>query len=92
MRYKTNDYSVPVAYGYREIWIRAYVDEVVIGCKAEIIASHPRSYDREDMAFDPIHYLPLIERKSEPSRRHRSEPDGERLGSSGPAGGLGPAA
>ena len=35
----------------------------MIGCKAEIIASHPRSYDREDMVFDPIHYLPLIERK-----------------------------
>jgi transposase len=63
VRYKTNDYSVPVAYGYREVWVRAYVDLVVIGCKAEIIASHPRSYDREDMVFDPVHYLPLIERK-----------------------------
>ena len=63
VRYKTNDYSVPVAYGYREVWVRAYVDQVVIGCKAEIIASHPRSYEREDMVFDPIHYLPLIERK-----------------------------
>jgi hypothetical protein len=36
---------------------------VVIGCKAETIARHPRSYDREDMIFDPIHFLPLIERK-----------------------------
>lgn len=63
VRYKTNDYSVPVAYGYHEVWVRAYVDQVVIGCKAEVIASHPRSYDREDMVFDPVHYLPLIERK-----------------------------
>ena len=31
--------------------------EVVIGCGAGIIARHPRSYDREDMVFDPIHYL-----------------------------------
>ena len=23
----------------------------------------PRSYDREDMVFDPVHYLPLLERK-----------------------------
>ncbi len=25
------------------------------GCGAEIIARHPRSHDREDMVFDPIH-------------------------------------
>ena len=54
---------MPIAYGYRDVWLRAYVDRVVIGCKAEIIARHPRSYDREDMVFDPVHYLPLIERK-----------------------------
>ena len=28
-----------------------------------IIARHPRSHDREDMVFDPIHYLPLLEHK-----------------------------
>ena len=63
VRYKTNDYSVPVAYGHRDVWIRGYVDEVVIGCGGEFIARHPRCYDREDMVFDPVHYLPLIERK-----------------------------
>ncbi len=63
VRYRTNDYSVPVAYGHRDVWIRAYVDRVVIGCGAEIIARHPRCYGREDMVFDPVHYLPLIEKK-----------------------------
>lgn len=63
VRYKTNDYSVPVAYGYRDVWVRGYVDEVVIGCGGEIVARHPRCYDREDMIFDPVHYLPLIEKK-----------------------------
>ena len=63
VRYRTNDYSVPVAYGHQEVWIRGYVHEVVIGCGAAIIARHPRSYDREDMVFDPIHYLPLLEHK-----------------------------
>jgi transposase len=63
VRYKTNDYSVPVAYGHRDVWIRGYVDEVVIGCGGEIIARHPRCYGREDMVFDPIHYLPLLEQK-----------------------------
>ena len=63
VRYRGNDYSVPVAYGHREVWIKGFVDRVVIGCAAEIIANHPRSYDTGDMVFDPIHYLRLIERK-----------------------------
>ena len=63
VRYKTNDYSVPVAYGHRDVWVRGYVDQVVIGCGGEIVARHPRCYDREDMIFDPVHYLPLIEKK-----------------------------
>ena len=63
VRYKTNDYSVPVAYGHRQVWIRGYVDAVVIGWHGEIIARHPRSWEREDVIFDPVHYLPLIEQK-----------------------------
>ena len=63
VRYKTNDYSVPVAYGYRDVLVRGYVDEVVISCGSEVIARHPRSYDRDDFVYDPIHYLPLLERK-----------------------------
>lgn len=63
VRYKTNDYSVPVAFGHQDVWVRGYVGEVVIGCRGEIIARHPRLYEREDVSFDPLHYLPLIERK-----------------------------
>ncbi len=59
VRYRTNDYSVPVAYGHRDVLVRGYVDEVVISCGSEIIARHPRSYERDDFVFDPIHYLPL---------------------------------
>ena len=64
VRYRTNDYSAPVAYGHREVLVKGYVDEVVISCGAEIIARHPRSYEQEDFIFDPIHYLPLLERKT----------------------------
>ena len=53
----------PLQLSYRQVWVRGYVDRVVIGCAAEVIARHPRSYEGEDMVFDPIHYLPLIERK-----------------------------
>ena len=64
VRYRTNDYSVPVAYGHREVVVRGYVGDVVISCGAEVIARHPRSYERDDFVFDPVHYLPLLERKT----------------------------
>ena len=63
VRYKSNDYSVPVAFGHRDVWIKGFVDAVVIGCKTDVIASHPRSYAAQDIVFNPLHYLPLIERK-----------------------------
>ena len=63
VRYRSNDYSVPVAFGHQDVWVRGHVHQVVIGCGAEIIARHRRSYDREDLVFDPIHYLPLLEQK-----------------------------
>jgi len=63
VRYKTNDYSVPVAYGHRDVWLRGYVDQVLIGCGSDIIARHAKCWDREDMIFNPIHYLPLLEKK-----------------------------
>lgn len=63
VRYRCNDYSAPTAYGYRKVLVRGYVHEVVITCGAEIIARHPRSYEREDFVFNPLHYLALIEQK-----------------------------
>jgi len=62
-RYRGNDYSVPTCYGHHKVLVRGHVHEVVVACGAEIIARHPRSYEREDFIFDPLHYLALIERK-----------------------------
>lgn len=63
VRYRSNDYSVPTSFGHRDVLVRGYVHEVVIACGTEVIARHPRSYEREDFVFDPLHYLALIERK-----------------------------
>ena len=64
VRYRTNDYSAPVAYGHRDVLVRGYVDRVVISCGSEVIARHHRSYQRDDFVFDPVHYLPLLEQKT----------------------------
>jgi transposase len=63
VRYRGNDYSVPTAYGHREVLVRGYVHEVVIACGSEVIARHRRSWEREDFIFNPLHYLALIEQK-----------------------------
>ena len=54
VRYRGNDYSAPVCWGHREVLVKGYVHEVVISCGAEVIARHSRSYEREDMMFDPV--------------------------------------
>ena len=64
VRYETNDYSVPVAYGHQRVLVKAFVWEVVIACGGEVIARHRRSYGREEMIFDPLHYLALLEQKT----------------------------
>ena len=36
----------------------------VIACGAEVIARHVRSWEKEDYIFNPLHYLALIEQKT----------------------------
>jgi hypothetical protein len=64
VRYRTNDYSVPTQYGHRQVWVKGYVHQVVIACGSEVIARHQRSYERETVVFDPLHYLALLEQKT----------------------------
>jgi len=64
VRYRGNDYSVPTSYGHSQVLVRGYVHEVVIACGTEVIARHPRSWEKEDYIFNPLHYLALIEQKA----------------------------
>jgi len=64
VRYRGNDYSVPTRHGHLQVLVRGYVHEVTIACGSEVIARHPRSYEREAVIFDPLHYLALLEQKT----------------------------
>ena len=44
--------------------MKGCVHEVVIACASAIIARHERSYERETVVFDPLHYLALLEQKT----------------------------
>jgi len=63
VRYRTNDYSVPTAYGFREVVVKGFVDEVVILCGGEEIARHRRCYGEGVFVANPLHYLALLEIK-----------------------------
>jgi transposase len=63
VRFDTNDYSVPVQYAHRKLLVVATVDEVRLVYEDRLVALHRRSWERERIFFEPIHYLALLERK-----------------------------
>lgn len=65
VRYQNNDYSVSIRYGYRDVLVKGTLEKVKIICGKEIIALHNRCYDRDETIFNPLHYLPLLEQKTE---------------------------
>ena len=63
VRFDDNDYSVPSEYAYQEVTVKGYLEHVKICRLHEVIAVHPRGWGKEQQFFDPLHYLPLRERK-----------------------------
>ena len=52
VRYRTNDYSMPVAYGHREVLVRGYTPEYVEDLVAEVKRVYPtvRAHERQKQA------------------------------------------
>ena len=63
VRYRCNDYSVPTRYGFQDVMVKGFVEEVVVLCGGKEVARHPRSYAAGAFVADPLHYLALIEIK-----------------------------
>ena len=63
VRFDCNDYSVPVHFAHHPVVVKGYVDVVRICRKNDIIAQHLRLWGKEDVAFEVLHYLELLERK-----------------------------
>ena len=47
----------------RPVDVRAYADRIAIRQDGEIVAEHPRSFGRGQIAYDPWHYVPILTRK-----------------------------
>jgi hypothetical protein len=43
--------------------VRAYAERIVVLLDGEVVADHPRSFRREQVIYDPWHYLPVLQRK-----------------------------
>jgi hypothetical protein len=63
VRFNRNDYSVPTAYAHHELTVVGTVEQVRILFADGIIATHRRQWGKEQVQFDPVHYLALLERK-----------------------------
>lgn len=64
VRFDDNDYSVPVSYAHHELVVKGYFNRVLICARTgETIAEHRRNWGREQVIYEPTHYLPLLERK-----------------------------
>jgi len=62
-RFDDNDYSVPVRYAHHTILVKGYVDRVVLCHEKEMVADHKRSWGKQGVFFNAVHYLALLERK-----------------------------
>ena len=63
VRFDKNDYSVPFEYAYQEVTVKGYFQHVEIYRETNLVAKHERLYTKFSVSYDPIHYLPLLERK-----------------------------
>jgi hypothetical protein len=63
VRFDKNQYSVPVDYAHGTVVVKGYTDRVDICQLNERIASHKRLWGKDDVSFEPLHYLRLLERK-----------------------------
>jgi transposase len=63
VRFDTNDYSVPTEFAHRRLTAVGTVDAVRIVAGDRVAAVHRRCWGREQVTYEPMHYLALLERK-----------------------------
>jgi transposase len=63
VRFDTNDYSVPTEFAHRRLTAVGTIDAVRIVVGDHVVATHRRCWDREQVTYNPVHYLALLERK-----------------------------
>ena len=63
VRFDRNDYSVPTAYAHRDLVAVGSLDKVLIVADNNRIAEHVRDWESENVHYNPVHYLGLLQKK-----------------------------
>ena len=63
VRFDGNHYSVPCEYAGKHVSIRKYASRIVVAVEGKAVAEHERKFEKGRHITEPLHYLPLLERK-----------------------------
>lgn len=58
-----NRYSVDAKAAGRMVLVRSHAERIRVLLDNEIVADHPRSFRRDQVVYDPWHYLPVLMKK-----------------------------
>jgi transposase len=61
--FDANQYSVPTEFAHHPVTVVASVDEVRVVAGDLVAAVHRRCWGREQVTYNPVHYLAVLERK-----------------------------
>lgn len=63
VRFKTNNYSVPVEYAGHTVGVKGYAEKVEVYADGRLIAAHARCFGKHQSVYKLEHYMPLLERR-----------------------------
>ena len=69
-----NRYSVDARAAGRMVLVRSHAERVVVLLGDEVVADHPRHFQRDRIIYDPWHYLPVLMKKPGASRANFCRP------------------
>jgi hypothetical protein len=58
-----NRYSVDARAAGRMVLVRSHAERIVVLCNNDVVADHPRHFRRDQIIYDPWHYLPVLVKK-----------------------------
>ena len=63
VRFDNNKYSVASSAVGRPVDVHAYADRIVIKQDGRVVGEHERRFGRNQVAYDPWHYVPVLAKK-----------------------------
>jgi len=63
VRFDRNDYSAPVQWAHQPVVVKGNWQEVALYVQGQEVARHRRMWEGEQVCFEPLHYLALLEKK-----------------------------